>query len=291
VESRLRARITALAEAEPALADDLALRGALIEIVDLAEIGSFELRLPADTARARLTAGVPLIDRLDLPIASSVATLFERLTVAFLADDGTRQPAEALLLAVRGHRLHAEQLVGEAVVGHHDHLTALAESADVSTRLVVMVADLAARALLAAVARRLGPALSLGTWDRGYCPICGGLPLLAEVGGALRCGRCASSWAHPLRLCPDCTTGAFNVIEIEDDVDLGGWQIAACDACPEYLKIAPSPRSDALADLLVDDLETWHLDRWALQEGLQRRGGVGYRLEHGEPAGEELDDD
>jgi len=313
VESRLRARIAALAEAEPALADDLALRGALIEIVDLAEIGSFELRLPADTARARLAAGVPLLDRLDLPISASVATLYERLTVAFLADAAMRQPAEALLLALRDHRLHVEQLIGEAVVGHDDHLTALAESAHLSARLVVTVADLAARSVLSAVSRRLRPALTLAAWDRAYCPLCGGLPLLAErtvvpetvlsspspahgeggrgVGDTLRCGRCASSWAHTLQRCPDCTTGAFSVIEIEDDLDLGGWQIAACDACPEYLKIAPSPRSDALADLLVDDLETWHLDRWALQEGLQRRGGVGYRLEHGEPAGEELDDD
>ena len=40
-----------------------------------------------------------------------------------------------------------------------------------------------------------------------------------------------------------------------------------------------------------DDLETWKLDRRALEHGLQRRGGPGYRLEHGEPAGEELDDD
>ena len=71
----------------------------------------------------------------------------------------------------------------------------------------------------------------------------------------------------------------------------GGWRIAACDACPEYLKIAPSPRSERLADLLLDDLETWSLDRWALEQGLQRRGGPGYRLEHGEPVGEELDDD
>jgi len=308
VEVRLRARIAALAEAEPALADDLALRGALIEIVDRAETGPFELRLPADLVRARLAAGVPLLDRLDLPIPPSTAALFERLTAAMLAAPDTREPAEALLVALRSHRLHAEQLVGEAIVGHDDHLAALAASAGIAEKLVILVADLASRAVLADVARRLRPALALGAWDRAYCPMCGGLPILAErslpveiasspspahggggrgIGDILRCGRCATAWAHTLQQCPDCTTGAFGVVHTEE----GGWRLAACDACPAYLKISASPRAERLGELLADDLETWSLDRWALEHGLQRRGVPGYRLEHGEPPGEELDDD
>jgi FdhE protein len=315
VESSIRARIAALAEAEPGLADDVALRGAMIEIIDAAEPPPIEIRLPADVVRARLAAGVPLLDRLDLPVPASASNLLERLTVAFLADPSTRQPAEALLTALRSHRLHAEQLVGEAIVGHDDHLTQLAESADLPYRPVIIVADLAARAFLSAVAIRLRPALALGPWDRAYCPICGGLPLLAErpsspspsqwgvtstqsmfaprsgrgVGLSLRCGRCATAWAHTLQWCPDCGTGTFDVLDVDEDWN--GWTLAGCEDCPEYLKIAPSPRAERLADLMMDDVETWELDRWALDDSRQRRGGVGYRLEHGEPAGEELDDD
>ena len=341
MESRLRDRIAALAEAEPALAADLALRGALIEIVEHAELDVGELRLPADIVRARLAAGVPLLDRLDLPIPSSTATLFERLTVAMLADPAARQPAEAILVALRGHRLHAEQLVGEAIVGHDDHLTALAESADGSQGLSVRVADLVARALLEGVARRLRPALSLATWQRGYCPVCGGRAILGErsvppeiasplgrggrdeaafvspspsrgrgdvggaavraaqrrgphgrlVGDALRCGRCASAWAHSLQRCPDCHAGRLSLLETRDLADLGRWALAGCDTCRAYLKIAASRRSGRLADLLVDDLATWRLDHLAVEHGRERQSGTGYRLEHGEPAGEELDDD
>ena len=68
VDGSVRARIAALAEAEPALADDLRLRGALIEIVDHAAVSLPELRLPADLVRARLAAGTPLLDQLDLPM-------------------------------------------------------------------------------------------------------------------------------------------------------------------------------------------------------------------------------
>lgn len=334
MESSLRARIAALAAAEPALADDLALRGALIEIVACAELDALELRLPADLARARLAAGVPLLDRLDLPIPSSTATLFERLTVAMLADPTARRPAEAILTALQSHRLHAEQLVGEAVVGHDDHLTALAESANASHGLVVWVADLSARALLEGVARRLRPALSLAPWERGYCPVCGGRPVFGEhdpgrpprprtgerpmnfgtigtrsapsppgtgerlgageefeAGVTLRCGRCASAWAHPLRQCPDCHAGQLAVLETRDVPELGRWTVASCDTCRAYLKIGPAPRPGRLADLLVDDLATWRLDRQAAEQGRERQSGTGCRLEHGEPGGEELDDD
>jgi FdhE protein len=312
VESRLRTRIAALSEAEPALADDLALRGALIEIVDLADLGSVELRLPANVARARLAAGVPLLDRLDLPIPPATSALLDRLTVAMLADSAVSEPAQAMLAALRKHRLHAEQLVGEAIVGHEDHLAALAASADLPSALVDSVADLTARAVLSTVARRLRPALSLATWDRGYCPICGGravfgervqsdspvprtevarVPREGETSGRLHCGRCATSWAHTLLRCPDCHTGRLAVVDMSDAADLDDWTLAGCDACRAYLKLAPSPRSERLADLLVDDLTTWQLDRVALEFGYARQAGTGYRLEHGEPAGEELDDD
>ena len=321
MESSLRTRIAALAEAEPALADDLAVRGALIEIVDRAEINAGELRLPADVARARLTAGVPLLDRLDLPVPASASALLERLTVAMLADPSFRPSAEAMLTALREHRLHAEQLVGEAVVGHEDHLSALAASAGLPDRLVGSVADLTARAVLSAVARRLRPALSLAAWYRGYCPICGGRPVFAErdqtgsplprtgeglgvgattvgkelgeeaIPGRLRCVRCATSWAHPLLRCLDCNAGRLNPLETPEDASLGGWTLAGCDACRAYVKVAPSPRSERLADLLVDDLESWRLDRAALEQGRERLARGGYRLDHGEPVGEELDDD
>jgi FdhE protein len=306
VESCLRSRIAALVEAEQALVDELTLRGALIEVLDRADLDVGELRLPADVVRARLGAGRPLLDRLDLPVPPAASALIERLTMAKLAGPTARQHAEAILAALREHRLHAEQLVGEALVGHDDHLAALAESARLPPVAVGSVADLAARSVLAAVARRLRPALALATWDRGYCPVCGGRPIFAEqipsdppssqagerdAPTRLRCGRCATAWAHPLLRCIDCQPGWLVPLEGPDPAAVDGWTLLGCDACPDYLKVAGSARSERLADLLLDDLETRQLDRAARALGRERRTGSGCRLEHGEPAGEELDDD
>jgi formate dehydrogenase maturation protein FdhE len=73
--------------------------------------------------------------------------------------------------------------------------------------------------------------------------------------------------------------------------EIDGWRLDICDSCRAYLKIASTTRSERLADLLLDDLATSRLDRLALERGRERKTGNGYRLEHGEPAGEELDVD
>jgi FdhE protein len=298
----IRARVAALAQAAPALADELALRGALIEILDLAEVGPVELRLPGDLARARLAAGTPLLDGLALPAPPASAHLFERLAVAMLADPAGRQPAETLLNATRSHRLHAEQLIGEAIVSHADHLAALAEGAGVPAALVSMLADLASRPLLAALARRLGPALALSAWTRSYCPVCGARPIFAEtdphddwsdVPGEvrLRCGRCVTAWVCTPTWCPDCSDGFVIVQATIDMPDAGEWRLLACNQCRSYLKITSSRRADRLADLLLADLETWQLDGLAVSRGLARTSEPGRRLEHGEPPAEDLADD
>jgi FdhE protein len=290
----VRARIAALAEAEPPLADELALRGALIEIVDRTDVGPIDLRLPADLVRARLAAGVPLLDGLNVPIPPATAGLFERLAVAMLVDPATRQPAEATLDAIRSHRLHAEQVVAEAIVGHDDHLAALAEGAGVQPALVASLADLAARPLLAEAAQRLGPALALGAWTRGYCPVCGGRPVLAEQADGvtrLRCGRCGTGWAWSLPECPDCAAGRLTVLDVSTSPETSIWRLFGCDACNGYLKLTDHPPAARLADLMLADLESWGLDRLALGKGLSRLAELAYRLEHGEPPGQELDDD
>jgi hypothetical protein len=81
------------------------------------------------------------------------------------------------------------------------------------------------------------------------------------------------------------------MLDTVDTPGLGRWTLAGCDACRSYLKVAEGPRSERLAELLLDDLATWPLYRLANRRGLAHPAEPGYRLEHGDPTGEELDDD
>jgi FdhE protein len=307
IDNSLRARIAALSVAEPALADAFALRGALIEILEHADITAPALRLPGEYVRDRLAAGIPLLDGIDLPVPPAARTLFEHLAAAMLADSAAREAAEAILTTLRTHHIHVEQLVGEAVVGHSDHLAALAETASIPAPMLETIADLTSRPLLASVAQRLRPALGLAIWERGWCPICGACPLLADREDlappaplsdaqtgkpmSLRCGRCTTAWAWTLPHCPDCQPGrlaALGSLEIEG---AGAWTVMGCDTCQSYLKISDSPRSDSLALLLADDLLTWNLDRTALTAGYRHAETLARRLEHGDLGSEDDEDD
>ena len=304
VDMSLRARVAALVASEPALADEFLLRGTLVEIVDRAGVSAPELRLPGDYVRARLATGTPLLDGINLPVPATAGTLFGRLTVAMLADSSARSEAEMILAAVRSHRLHVEQLVGEVVVSHSDHLAALADAAGVTGPLLETLADLTSRPLLTSVGQRLRPALGLAAWTRGHCPICGARPLLAERGDLtppsdaeweerliLRCGRCTTGWMWCGTSCPDCHVGNLEVLETREICGAGLWSVLGCDTCRSYVKLAASLRSSNLGQLMVDDLATWSLDRTALAAGYRRTSEPARRLEHGDPAGEDLDDD
>jgi formate dehydrogenase maturation protein FdhE len=282
VTRSLHARIVALCEAEPALADHLNLRGVLIAVVEGASVPAPSLVMPAERVRAKLSRGVPLLDAEAVAIPGSLLTLFHRLAVAWLADPTLGPSVEALLTAARGGGLNIEQVLAEALAGHADHLDSLAESVGVSPALLETLADLAVRPLLAGLAGRLRPALALGPWERGYCPLCGDWPQCAvdeATNVRLLCGRCLSSWPWRPPRCPFDSDGQMTVFASMTVVDSGHWSAAGCDSCQHYMKLADASGPDALADVLLADLETWQLDRAAIKRDLSRPTGPGYRLE------------
>jgi len=296
VTRSLNARIAALSEAEPALASDLAVRGVLIAVLQSATVLAPGLVIPAERVRAKLARGVPLLDGEAVSIPGTVPPLLDRLAVAWLADPAHGQSVEGLLKAIRDGALPAEQLLAEALAGHADHVEALAEGAAVSSELLGTLADLAVRPLLVGLADRLSLALRLGPWERGYCPIRGAWPVFAEGGASgarLRCGCCLTSWAWPLPRCPFCAAGTLASIEAMPVPDLGVWTVEACGTCRRYLKRSSMPLADRLGDVLLADLASWCLDRVALERGLSRPNGTGYRLELLDPddnADEAFDD-
>jgi FdhE protein len=277
----LRARIAALSQADPERAGDLGLRGVLIAVLDGADVQPPSLIVPADHVRAKLGRGVPLLDGEAVPVPGSLLPIFDRLAVAWLADPEHGPSAEALLTAVRSGRLSVEQVLAEALAAHSDHLASLAEGVTVSAALLETLADLAVRPLLVGLARRLRPALALGPWEHGYCPICADWPIFGEGDGEarLRCGRCLTTWRWTLPRCPFEPAGIQSPVDAALIAGFGDWSIGGCDTCQRYLKLAASAQPDRLADVLLADLATWRLDRAGVEHGLSRPVEGDYRLE------------
>jgi FdhE protein len=264
--------------------------------------------LPREHAAARLRQGIPLLHdqpaELDVQFA---AELFWRL-LGVLASVGDDDPAhrarlDALAAATTSGQLDPQRLFNEAFVNHADHVADLALEHGLDPRLLGTLAAWAVAPLLRAYAERLRPTIERieadpaadAVWRAGYCPVCGGWPLLAEVGGVgfdslLRCGACGSGWPLPLQVCPYCANADAGELHQMAAADERGFYISGCDRCLGYLKLHtvsdPSP-----AELLVlDDAASEHLDRLAVDRGYRRPGGSGFRIELAVPEEDWLDE-
>jgi len=151
-------------------------------------------------------------------------------------------------------------------------------------------------------------------WDRGYCPVCGAWPALAELVGperrrVLRCTRCGVGWSWLVLLCPYCGNDDHRTLGVlaeyagsaerhpaqpaapneEADVEAGaggahgskatggrtlGVRVDVCERCHGYVKAIDTFNSHPAVRLLAEDAATVHLDVAANEAGYKRPGDV-----------------
>ena len=148
-------------------------------------------------------------------------------------------------------------------------------------------------------AARCATLTDVDKWDRGYCPVCGSWPTLAELIGAekrrvLRCGRCGTSWSWLVLLCPYCGNddhrylGTLTPADVRpgtalptsadpDSADVrlhSKDRVDVCERCRGYLKAVPSFAPVSIVRLAAEDVATVHLDVGARAAGYARPGTV-----------------
>jgi FdhE protein len=110
-------------------------------------------------------------------------------------------------------------------------------------------------------------------WERGYCPTCGGWPLLAEFRGLeqtrwLRCGLCAAGWEAARLWCPYCGNRDHDRLAfLHAEGEETRYRASACDACRGYVKTLTTLSPIPPLHLLIADVVTLHLDLAAAERG------------------------
>ena len=145
----------------------------------------------------------------------------------------------------------------------------------------------------ARIAALVGPD-GLDSWYRGFCPVCGSWPALAELVGSerrriLRCGRCGTGWSWIVLLCPYCgnddhrSLGTLHEAADERPTAPGtpgepaaaaGARVDTCERCHGYLKAITAFASYPAVRLAAEDVATLHLDIAAREAGYRRPGDV-----------------
>jgi len=301
-------RLAALRKARPDLEEALDLQEALLrasfDAPRSAEAHPFPL--PHDQLAARLRAGVPLLHEqpayVDVHLA---ADLFSRLVNALQqrADAELGARLEGVVAAATSGSIDPQRLFGEAFVQHADHLAEIASQSDVDAELLSTLAVQAVAPLLRAYAARLlhlVERLDDGSpeetvWQQGYCPICGGWPLLAELRGIelaqyLRCSACGSGWRSRRLFCPYCGNDDHHTLHMLTIDGEQRFRISVCLRCKGYLKVGNAFDPPPAELLAIDDVASLHLDVAAIERGYHRPGGSGFVIELAVPQ-EQFEDD
>ncbi len=278
-------RVAALRKSRPDLEEALSLQELLIRTALTSarppEVQPFPL--PHDALTARLQEGVPLLH--DQPVVVDVqyaADLFSRLVDALEQRDDADLRTRLDVLVAATAAMDPERLFGEAFVQHEDHLAEIAAEAGVDAELLATLGRQAVAPLLRAYAQRLMPLIE--GWNRGYCPICGGWPVLGGLRGVelaewLRCAVCGSGWRWQRLACAYCANDDYRLLGSLTVEGEPRFRVAVCERCHGYLKVANAfdpPPADLLA---LDDVASLHLDVAAIERGYHRPGGGGFRVE------------
>jgi FdhE protein len=123
-------------------------------------------------------------------------------------------------------------------------------------------------------AEKMLKTVEINKWQEGFCPVCGGEPLIArleEKAGKrwFFCSMCHTGWAHKRMACPFCENDdpkALRYFYVENDE---ARRVDVCDKCKRYIKTIDYRKIDRVLNPFVENISTLALDIVAEKEGFR----------------------
>lgn len=279
--SQAEARWAEIAAAHPDLKPAVDLQRVLVTrmIAVLREVesaGPEGVTISPSYVATKLARGVPALrgEEVPLPLAPLGGLLREYCD--HLARGGAGAAAEHIREALDEGRINEESWLAASLARNQRAIRSAGGHFNLSADLLWLVGELALGPFAYVLQRAIvgeADARALAAWDRGYCPVCGSWPALAEVcGGArrLRCSFCAASWEPGSWRCVYCGEDGERFVTAAPDLERPGRRLELCGSCQGYLKAIDLPSPTPFPLLALDDLATMDLDRAASERGFGR---------------------
>lgn len=291
----VEARLEQLLKNRPDLEEAAALQRELLRESYSAAPRTQAPKLSRERAHEKLMAGVPLLDGEEIdPDIEFCRDLFGRLLNLLQRRPESAEAAAQVAHAAAEGRLDFDHALEEALANHADHLHEVAALAGAPPDALASVLAVVVQPSLQTFAEALRPSLveESESWERGYCPVCGAWPGLAELQLGdqhrhLRCIRCGADWTSRRMLCVFCGNDdhrTLGYLQVERELR---FKVEICERCKGYLKTINAYQPNPPEFLALDDLASVHLDVAALERDYVRPQLPGYRVELG---GRELDE-
>ncbi|MBI5166402.1 MAG: formate dehydrogenase accessory protein FdhE [candidate division NC10 bacterium] len=175
--------------------------------------------------------------------------------------------------------MNLEELFRMEATDDEEYILALANELDLNKDLLIFLAKESTRPSVEVYAQKYNGIVDEKLWLRGYCPICGSKPKMAELQGeegrrTLLCSFCGNVWFYKRLKCPICESGdpeALKYFYIEGEET--ACRIDICERCRGYIKTVDSRKISGEVVPFIEDLGSLHLDIIAIKEGYTKVSG------------------
>jgi FdhE protein len=219
--------------------------------------------------------GFPLFSRNDLPLdfetsSALLSKFLDHLAATERADvDGLKKALEQS----QGDSEWANRLFRAVLEKDEKNLTRMGKETDLEPKVLQFLAQLALRPSLQALRNAVSKEIDGGSWDYGYCPLCGSQPNMAYFDKTgkrhLHCELCGEEWPHPRLNCPFCQTQEQKSLGYFHSEEEEGFRVDFCRKCNRYIKTVDKRIVEDTAPMEVEFLATIHLDLLANKHGFK----------------------
>jgi len=254
------------------------------EILDLAERMLIEkcrakdqpffssFTLDPGKALSRMEKGFPYLgpERQSLP-AAPVEETFSCLLNSFRELNPARH--ESLQKAMKDKDWALDRVLGRLLANQLSEANLETEMGAEGSLLFFFLVQ-SVKPVLENLAERWRATLKAFSWNKGFCPFCGGSAGMGEIREEgrrfLHCPLCGTEWEYPRMKCPYCQNddqGRLTYFQVEGEPE---GRVDICQACRHYWKTVDSREMEGPLDFEVEDYLTLHLDHLAQEEGYLR---------------------
>jgi FdhE protein len=226
--------------------------------------------LPPDLVRIKLNDQFPLMQPSEMRFDSEVVQGLFRNLCRITVDHGSKLAEAGSML--RDHAAVSGDLFGCFLEGNESRIKETAAACGVKPEALSFFLHHSLRPALCRCAQELSGFLPDDfVWEKGYCPICGSLPVLGwlEADGQRHffCSFCWHRWPARRLLCPFCSTCDPHQLSYLYSEEEKEYRVEVCDACRKYIKTIDSRQLPRLAYPPLEQMASLHLDFKAAEAG------------------------
>ena len=244
----------------------------------LSKVKNAPLQINEEDIKEKLLQGFPLIEKraltLDIP---SATRLFKRLCKVMSQNKKASLDAERITQALKNKEIDLLELFKQMDANENKYIADLSKKLSVKEDVLAFLVKNSIKPIYEAYANELGKYIDQEIWWKGYCPVCGSEPFMAELReeGArfLVCSSCNFAWRFNRLKCPFCENEDHTKLRyFQTEKEGKAYRIDVCDNCKMYIKTVDTNELGEEVIPIIEDAGTLYLDILAQKEGYTKEG-------------------